>query len=60
MPRGLCFVNCHNDRGDERSGIAFYDNYDFHSNNLNQQPDAFVYTDLAGDTHWESNEKQRL
>lgn len=56
MGHGLNFLNCHNDQGVERSGIAYYD--DLGDHNVGEQPQAFVYTDLSGDTAWESNFKQ--
>jgi hypothetical protein len=59
MGNGLYFINCHNDQGVERSAIAFYDDLGENNLNLNEQPQAFVYTDLVGDTIFESDQKQR-
>ena len=59
MGNGLYFLNCHNDQGVERSAIAFYADLGDNNLNLNEQPKAFVYTDLVGDTAWESTQKQR-
>lgn len=59
MGNGLYFLNMHNDQGVERSGIAFYNDLGDNNLNVNEQPSAFVYTDLVGDTHWEGG-KQRM
>ena len=59
MGNGLYFLNCHNDQGVERSAIAFYADLGNNNLNVNEQPKAFVYTDLVGDTVWESAQKQR-
>lgn len=50
MGNGLYFLNCHNDQGVERSAIAFYADSGDNNLNFNEQPKAFVYTDLVGDT----------
>ena len=50
MGNGLYFLNCHNDQGVERSAIAFYADLGDNNLNVNEQPKAFVYTDLVGDT----------
>ncbi|KAJ9660425.1 hypothetical protein H2198_002543 [Neophaeococcomyces mojaviensis] len=56
MGHGLNFLNCRDAQGHVRSGIAYYN--DIGDHNIGEQPQDFVYTDDAGNTHWESNDEQ--
>jgi hypothetical protein len=58
MSEGLYFVNCQNDAGDRRSGIAFYEDLGANNLNLNEQPKDFVYTDELRNTFWELGQDQ--
>lgn len=59
MGNGLYFMNCSNDQGARRSGIAFYTDLGANNLNVNEQPAAFVYTDTSGWTVWESQPGQK-
>jgi hypothetical protein len=42
------------------SGIAYYADMFANHNNQNEQPANFVYTDVTGNTQWETGTVQRM